>query len=75
MSLGGSITKSAIALKHRLPIRFRASRVYWDTARLIHEQERWTEDHIAAYQIEKLRQILRHFACAVYRVVLSRSSG
>jgi hypothetical protein len=46
MSLGGSITKSAIA-----------------------------EDHIAAYQIEKLRQIPRHFAGVVNRAVLSRSSG
>ncbi len=60
MSLSGSASEFLIAVKHRLPMRLRAGPLYWDTVRLIREQEQWTEDRIVAWQMERLGEILRH---------------
>jgi len=60
----------------RLPLRFRAHRIYWETLALLEDSQRWDADRLAEYQVLHLRKILEHCAAHVpYYRDLFRKAG
>src|SRR6476646_9732845 len=63
-------------LYHRLPVRIRAPKVYWETRRFLRKSNSWDLQQIAEYQTRQLRTVLRHCAQNVpYYRALFRKVG
>jgi phenylacetate-CoA ligase len=49
----------------RLPLEFRAPKVYWSTRELLQKSQRWNEERLMDYQLAQLRRMLQHCAANV----------
>jgi phenylacetate-CoA ligase len=76
MSIKGAVKSILKPVYYRLPARFCYGPWFQPTFKLLERTEHWSEDRLAAFQISKLRVMLRHCAGHVpYYKRLFREAG